>query len=175
LCPTQALADGYLIEPRLCISYLTIELRGPIPVELRPKLGNWIFGCDICQEVCPWNGAATGFADDRLAPRLPELINLDEEGFRRRFRASAIKRTKRRGLLRNVAVALGNSANREAVPPLSAALEIEPEPLIRAHVAWALGRLGGAAARRALEKRRIREADPSVRGEVASALEMICA
>ena len=175
LCPTQALAGGYLMEPRLCISYLTIELRGPIPVELRRKLGNWIFGCDICQEVCPWNGAETGPVNDELAPRLPELMNLDGEGFRRRFRASAIKRAKRRGLLRNVAVALGNSANREAVAALAPALETEPEALVRAHVAWALGRLGGAAARRALEKRRIREADLSVRGELADALAMTCA
>jgi epoxyqueuosine reductase len=175
LCPTQALAGGYLMEPRLCISYLTIELRGPIPVELRSKLGNWIFGCDICQEVCPWNGEGMGPVNDELAPRLPELMNLDEEGFRLRFRASAVKRTKRRGLLRNVAVALGNSANREAVAALAPALETEPEALVRAHIAWALGRLGGPAARRALEKRRIREDDPSVRGELADALNIICA
>jgi epoxyqueuosine reductase len=103
------------------------------------------------------------------------LMNLDEEGFRLRFRASAVKRTKRRGLLRNVAVALGNSANREAVAALARALETETEALVRAHIAWALGRLGGSAARRALEKRRIREADPSVRGELADALDIICA
>ncbi|HTY53704.1 MAG TPA: tRNA epoxyqueuosine(34) reductase QueG [Candidatus Binataceae bacterium] len=170
LCPTQALADGYLMEPRLCISYLTIELRGPIPVELRPKLGNWIFGCDICQEVCPWNPAPNGPGNDQLAPSLPELMKLDEEGFRRRFRGSAVKRTKRRGLLRNVAVALGNSGNPEAVATLAPALESEPEPLVRAHVAWSLGRLGGVTARRALEKARIRDDDPSVRRETDDAL-----
>ena len=175
LCPTQALASGYLIEPRLCISYLTIELRGAIPVELRAKLGNWIFGCDICQEVCPWNSEATELVNDELAPRLPELMHLDEEGFRRRFGVSAIKRAKRRGLLRNVAVALGNSGNRDAVAVLARALESEPEALVRAHVAWALGRLGGPAARRALERQRICEDDPSVRGEVADALEITCA
>jgi len=175
LCPTQALAGGYLMEPRLCISYLTIELRGPIPVELRPKLGNWIFGCDICQDVCPWNTEPAGPVNDQLAPRLIELMKLNEERFRVRFRGSAIKRTKRRGLLRNVAVALGNSANRQAVPALAEAFETEPEALVRAHIAWALGRLGGPGARRALEKRRIREDDPSVRGEITDALALNCA
>lgn len=170
LCPTQALADGYLMDARLCISYLTIELRGAIPVELRPKLGNWIFGCDICQEVCPWNDEGAGPANDELVPNLPELMTLDEEGFRRRFRASAIKRTKRRGLLRNVAVALGNSGNREAVGVLVRTLKTEPEALVRAHAAWALGQLGGAASRSALEKQKKRERDPDVTGEISDAL-----
>ena len=174
LCPTQALAEGYLMEPRLCISYLTIELRGAIPVELRPRLGNWIFGCDICQDVCPWNDGTEGTTSDELAPSLPELMRLNEEEFRLRFRGSAIKRTKRRGLLRNAAVALGNSANRDAVPILADVLESEPEPIVRAHAGWALGRLGGPAARRVLEKRRIVEEDASVRGELAEALASNC-
>jgi epoxyqueuosine reductase len=109
LCPTGALADGYMIEPRRCISYLTIEHRGAISPELRLRMGNWIFGCDICQEVCPWNGDTHRDArvNDELMPSLLELMVLDEEGFRRRFRKSAIKRAKRRGLLRNCAIALG--------------------------------------------------------------------
>src|ERR1700730_1227853 len=129
LCPTDALADGYVIEPRVCISYLTIEHRGPISPELRPKLGNWIFGCDICQEVCPWNDDAAAATPpcDELMPSLPELMALDDEGFRRRFGKSAIKRTKRRGLLRNAAIALGNSENPAAIPILARTLAEEPE------------------------------------------------
>lgn len=172
LCPTQALAEGYLMEPRLCISYLTIEHRGPIPAPLRPRLGNWIFGCDICQEVCPWNPEGGSDAAE-LAPDLPELMALDEDGFHRRYGRSAIRRAKRRGLLRNVAVALGNSGNREALAPLAAALAGEAEPLVRAHAAWALGRLGGAPARAALERQARREDDGAVRGEIAAALDTI--
>ena len=85
LCPTAALAEGYLMEPRLCISYLTIENRGPIPRELRPKLGNWIFGCDICQEVCPWNEPFTETIAPELMPFMPDLMALDDAGFSRRF------------------------------------------------------------------------------------------
>ena len=168
-CPTDALADGYVLKSPLCISYLTIEHRGPIPHGLRPKLGNWIFGCDICQEVCPWNtkfGRPRHELVDELFPSLPELLRLDEDGFRARFRRSAVWRTKRRGLLRNVAVALGNSANPAAIGPLQAALH-DPEPLIRGHAAWALGRLAHTTSlRTALE----REQDIDVRGELLVAL-----
>ncbi len=170
LCPTAALAEGYVMESRRCISYLTIENRGPIAPELRPALGNWIFGCDVCQEVCPWNAPFTERAAPELLPYLPELMELDETGFSRRFAKSAIKRAKRRGLLRNVAVALGNSGNPDAVPVLARSLEYEAEPLIRAHAAWALGRLGGGAARHALERARGREFDGSVVAELENAL-----
>ncbi len=170
LCPTNALAEGYLMEPRLCISYLTIELRGPIPVPLRPKIGNWIFGCDICQEVCPWNDEHAN-VEEALAPSLRELLALDDEGFQRRFRRSAVKRAKRRGLLRNVAVALGNSGNPDAIEPLSRALEGDREPLVRSHCAWALGRLDCARARDALDRRLGLEADTAVHAEIAAALE----
>jgi epoxyqueuosine reductase len=173
LCPTTALADGYLMEPRLCISYLTIENRGPIPRELRPKLGNWIFGCDICQEVCPWNEPFTETIALELLPLMPDLMALDDAAFSRRFTKSAIKRAKRRGLLRNVAVALGNTGNREAVPVLSRTMEHEPEPLIRSHAAWALGALGGVAAKRTLDRARKREADSDVAAEITLALNAI--
>lgn len=173
LCPTGALADGYVMRSELCISYQTIENRGPIPRELRPMLGNWIFGCDICNDVCPWNGEPTteDGADD-LAPRLPELLALSEEEFGRRFTVSAVKRAKRRGLLRNVAIALGNTRNPDAVAPLNRALRTENEPLIRSHAAWALGQIGGIAARRALE-RALRDRDTAVRDEARAALETI--
>jgi len=172
LCPTGALADGYKLEPRVCISYLTIEHRGPIPIELRPKLGNWIFGCDICQEVCPWNGDANRGANpcDDLAPALDAVMRLDDDAFRRRYGKSAIRRTKRRGLLRNAAVALGNSGNPAAVPILARSLANEPEPLVRAHAAWALGVLGGSPARRALEDAMHRETDPMAMDEIRGAL-----
>ncbi|HVA81450.1 MAG TPA: tRNA epoxyqueuosine(34) reductase QueG [Candidatus Binataceae bacterium] len=170
LCPTGALAEGYVIEPRVCISYLTIEHRGPIPAALRAKLGNWIFGCDVCQEVCPWNVSAAGAPDDALMPFLPELMALDDDGFRRRFGRSAVARTRRRGLLRNAAVVLGNSGNPDAVVVLARSLGDEIESLVRSHAAWALGRLGGASARATLERRRKAETDPEVGAEIAAAL-----
>lgn len=170
LCPTGALAEGYVIEPRLCISYLTIEHRGPIPPALRPGLGNWIFGCDVCQEVCPWNPAAGAAPNDALMPSLPDLLSLDDDAFRRRFKGSAVTRTRRRGLLRNAAVVLGNSGNRGAIAVLARALDSEPEPLVRAHAAWAIGRLGGPAARAALDRGRRAEPEPAVIAEIDDAL-----
>jgi epoxyqueuosine reductase len=170
LCPTGALAEGYVIEPRVCISYLTIEHRGPIPLALRSKLGNWVFGCDVCQEVCPWNVSTGTAPDDALMPFLPALMALDDDGFRRRFRRSAVARTRRRGLLRNAAVVLGNSGNRDAVAVLARSLRDEIEPLVRSHAAWALGQLGGANARLALERRRRAEPDPVVGAEIEAAL-----
>ena len=171
LCPTGALADGYVMRSDLCISYQTIENRGAIARELRPQLGNWIFGCDICNDVCPWNDLAADDGSNDLVPRLPELLALNDEEFGRRFTRSAVKRAKRRGLLRNVAVALGNTRNPDAVAPLARALETEPEPLIRSHAAWALGQIGGTAARRALQ-RALGDCDAAVRDEAAAALEI---
>ena len=182
-CPTGALRDGLVMDARLCISYLTIEHRGAIPRALRPKLGSWIFGCDVCQEVCPWNGKerARTAADEGVAaswpnasamwlsPSLPALLALDESGFRARFGASPLARAKRRGLLRNVAVALGNTTNPAAVPALAAALD-DLEPLVRGHAAWALGMIAGREARRALERHRWREQDGFVLEEIAAAL-----
>lgn len=174
LCPTEALKPGYVLDARLCISYLTIEHRGSIPVELRPRMGNWIFGCDVCQEVCPWNGRLARRQcvpdSDTLLPYLPDLLLLGEEEFRARFRATAIWRARRAGLARNVAVALGNTRNPEAVPVLGAALRSDPVPLVRAHIAWALGRIGDTHARRALEAARAGETDAEVCREIAVAL-----
>ncbi len=173
LCPTGALTDGYRLEPRLCISYLTIEHRGPLPYEMRSRLGNWIFGCDVCQEVCPWNDdhARAAPINAALMPSLSELLELDEGGFRRRFGGSAIRRTKRRGLLRNATVVLGNSGNPDAVAVLTRTLTGEPEALVRGHAAWALGELGGGRARSALEAAHTREADESVAAEISRALD----
>jgi epoxyqueuosine reductase len=170
-CPTNALEDGYAMDPRRCLSYLTIEHRGPIPPLLRPALDNWIFGCDVCQEVCPWNREADDSGrSEVLAPALVPLLALDADGFRARFRGTAVTRTKRRGLLRNVAVALGNSRNPAAVPALAAALS-DPEPLVRSHAAWGLGQLRGRVARDALDTARHSEPQVPVRIEIESALE----
>ena len=145
ICPTGAIVAPYVLDARRCISYLTIELKGMIPLEFRKAIGNRIYGCDDCQIVCPWNSFAkptpeTAFQGSVATWRLIDLIRLDDEAFRQRFRKSPIKRLKRRGFLRNVAVALGNSGDANAVEPLIAALR-DQEPLIRAHAVWALGEL----------------------------------
>jgi epoxyqueuosine reductase len=175
-CPTGAFAGPFVLDARRCISYLTIELKGFIPRHLRPLIGNHIFGCDICQEVCPYNVKAEPSKEPAYAPRsglyAPELIPLlgmDNEDFRRRFRASPILRAKRRGFLRNVAVALGNIAAPEAVPALSRALDDE-EPLVRGHAAWALGQIGSAEAVSALRRKLAVESDPEVISEIKEAV-----
>ena len=152
ICPTHAFPAAYILDSNLCISYLTIELKGAIPPPMRPRLGNWIFGCDLCQEICPWvrrysqptRESFLSYDPEFVAPKLVELMTLDEPAFRTRFRDSPIKRTKRRGLLRNVAVALGNWGSPEALPVLTQALQ-DPEPLIREHAAWAIERIEQAS------------------------------
>ncbi len=202
-CPTQALPAPYVLDNTRCISFLTIELRGSIPLELRPLMGNLIFGCDICQEVCPVNIVAEkrlGFrntagsktvatlqnapikikpraefkprADVGSSPELIPLLSLTEEQFRERFRLSPIRRTKRRGLLRNVCVALGNSGDQRAIPALITALH-DPEPLIRGHAAWALGQLGGTQAHGALQKALQDEQEEEVQKELQYALDTL--
>jgi epoxyqueuosine reductase len=145
-CPTKAIVDNKVIDARKCISYLTIESKGSIPEELRPLLKNRIYGCDICQEVCPWNGTPKAkrtqndwlqAALDRQAPPLLELASLTEEGFLQRFQGTPIMRAKRVGLLRNVAVALGNWGSAEAVMALEQ-LAQDPSELIREHALWGL-------------------------------------
>ena len=144
-CPTQAFPEPYVLDSRRCISYLTIEHRGAIPQELRPQLANWVFGCDVCQEVCPWNrGAAQGdpeLEENAATPDLIELMRLDPEEFRRRFAGTAVLRAGWSRFLRNVAVALGNSRDPRAVGVLREALAL-PDPLVREHARWALTRLG---------------------------------
>ena len=169
------MAPGVL-DARRCISYLTIELRGPIPRELRPLMGTHIFGCDICQAVCPWNRKAPVGSDAAFLPRagfaapeLMPLLRLSEGEFRVRFRGSPVTRAKRRGLLRNVAVALGNLRDLRALPALEAALH-DAEPLIRGHAAWALGRIGGGRARHTLRDALRTECDPDVQEEMTAAL-----
>lgn len=178
-CPTQAIRADRTIDSGLCISYLTIENKGAIPSELRPKLQDWVFGCDICQTVCPWNIRFAGpEGDPALAPRpdvprpvLRRELSLTAQEFNRKFQRSPVKRAKRRGYLRNVAVALGNQPDPGSIPALAQCLEGEPEPLVRAHAAWALGRMRSQAARAALESALRRETDAAVRSEIRSALD----
>jgi epoxyqueuosine reductase len=150
-CPTGAFAAPGLLDARRCVSYLTIELRGPVPEELRPGVGDWLFGCDVCQEVCPWNRKAPAGREpafdraDLEALDPAELLGLSEEEFRHRFRGTALLRPRRPGLLRNAALVLGNTGGAAALPALRAALG-DPEPLVREAAAWAIARIEERAA-----------------------------
>jgi epoxyqueuosine reductase len=143
-CPTEAFAGPGVLDARRCISYLTIELRNPIPKELRPGLKDWVFGCDICQEVCPWNRKAPSLPEPALQSQ-PELATLDLVGllrlsqreFEERFGATPLERPGRAGLLRNAALVLGNRRDPAALPALEQALE-DPEPLVREAAQWAI-------------------------------------
>jgi epoxyqueuosine reductase len=186
-CPTACILPDRTLDAGRCISYLTIELKGSIPVALRPQMGEWVFGCDICQEVCPWNiRFAPQHGDPAFSPRqnlpMPDLISeleLSPEAFNHKFRGSPVKRAKRRGYLRNVAVALGNAGDPGALPALVQCLRFEPEALVRAHAAWALGCLARheempearPEARQALLEALERETDEQVRAEIRAALE----
>ncbi|HEU5179486.1 MAG TPA: tRNA epoxyqueuosine(34) reductase QueG [Candidatus Polarisedimenticolia bacterium] len=148
-CPTEAFPEPYVLDARRCISYLTIEHKGSIPAPLRAAMGNHVFGCDICQEVCPWNDAAPNSAEEGAHEAIPaaDLLALTREQFNRRFAGTALRRTGWSRVLRNAAVALGNSDDPEAIEPLRQALRI-PDPLVREHVRWALDRLGDSRSSR---------------------------
>ncbi len=146
-CPTQAITAPQQVDARRCISYLTIENKGSIPVEFRGAIGDRIYGCDECLDVCPWNRFASESRETAFAAReyvhgwsLRDFLALDDDGFRQLFRKSPIKRIKRRGFLRNVCVALGNIGTVDDLPALERAA-IDSEPLIAEHAAWAIGRI----------------------------------
>jgi epoxyqueuosine reductase len=176
-CPTDAFPQPYVLDASRCISYLTIELKEAIPLELREGIGDWLFGCDVCQEVCPWNSHAAILPNVEFSP-LPEnnpvdligLLELDAAAFRARFRNMPLWRPKRRGILRNAAIVLGNRPTPAALPVLRQALD-DSEPLVRGAVAWALGRYPEAEAGETLERRLPIEEDPDVRSEIYSALD----
>jgi len=176
VCPTRAIVAPYVLDARLCISYLTIENRGPIPRELRLAIGNRIFGCDDCQEVCPWNRFARRTDVEAFEPGagsrnpyLLDLIGMTRGDWNRRFDSTPVHRARYEGFLRNVAVALGNWAAPEAVPALAARLD-DPAALVRGHAAWALGRIGTRAATASLAARHTVESDSCVRDEIETAV-----
>jgi epoxyqueuosine reductase len=179
-CPTGALAAPYLLDSRSCISYWTIEHRGPIPPEVRPLLGDWVYGCDVCQEVCPWNAAPAPASDPAL--RLPErrrgmslvdLLAMSRGEYEERFRRSPMKRAKRPGLRRNAAVAMGNRRDPRYVPALERALADEDDVVVRRHAAWALGRIGGEEAADALARALEEERQPEARAEIEAAMSAV--
>ena len=189
-CPTDAIVEPYVLDARRCVSYLTIELRDrAIPIDLRTGAGEWLFGCDVCQEVCPWNRhgrnrhernrRASHGRESPFFPRtdLPgsdavELLALDDEGFERRFGTTPLARSERAGLLRNAAIVLGNRGDAGAVGALCGSLN-DREPLIRGAGAWALGQLGGEIGQRALQTRRGVEDNAEVLRELEAALRNI--
>jgi len=145
-CPTKAFTAPRTLDATRCISYLTIELKGEIPTEFRAAIGELLYGCDICQDVCPWNVRFSRDVTepglrpraDRVDPNAAELLALSDHEWRARFGGSAMTRAKRRGLARNAAVVLGNRRDPRTIPALEAAARDDPEPVVRAHAAWAL-------------------------------------
>ncbi len=175
-CPTGAFPQPYVLDASRCISYLTIELRDAIPAELRSGIGDWLFGCDVCQEVCPWNSRGPQSGETAFAPRsdanpieLVTLFDLDDDAFRGRFRHTPLWRAKRRGILRNAAIVLGNQRDLAAVPTLARGLD-DVESLVRCASAWALGCYSDVNARQVLERRLAIETDSDVVAEILSAM-----
>ena len=175
-CPTDCILPDCTLDATRCISYLTIERKGSIEVNLRNKMGNWVFGCDICQIVCPWN--------ERFAPEHGDLefdtarnilleneLELDAAGFSSKFKRSPVKRTKRGGYLRNAAIALGNRKDPAHLPALAKVLLRDQEPVVRGHAAWSIGQIGGAQAHAALTAGLAQEKDNNVIKEIEAALE----
>ncbi len=176
-CPTGCILPDRTLDARRCISYLTIELKGAIPNEFRSMMGDWTFGCDVCQQACPWNHFARLPADPLYdhslvlpEPGLLDELALSEAEFTQRYRHTPLRRAKRRGYLRNVCVALGNTHDQRAIAVLAQALENDPEPLVRAHAAWALGQIGTEPARHALQRLAGHETDNQVILEIKNSL-----
>ena len=172
-CPTHCILSDRTLDAPRCISYQTIENKGVIPPEMRPLMGNLVFGCEICQQVCPWNHFASAenepLFDARPGmpePVLTEDLRLSQSEFSLRFKDSPIKRARRAGYLRNVVVALGNQLDPATLPDLARTMENETEALVRAHAAWAIGEIGGPVAALILDQASRREENPLVIGEI---------
>jgi epoxyqueuosine reductase len=171
-CPTSAFESPYRLDARKCISYLTIENKGWIARELRSRMGDWIFGCDVCQEVCPFNARALETKWPEFAPSqgagpwisLREVLTVDDAAFRARWRHTPLSRPKRRGLIRNACVAAGNSGDETLLPSLTALFD-DPEPLVRGHALWAAGRLSTDAGAKSAARRLLGDPDPNVQAE----------
>ena len=175
-CPTNAIVSPYQLDANKCISFLTIENRGAIPYDLRPLMGDWIFGCDICQDICPVNDKidisqkATFIEKTTSYLDLVGILYMSQEEFSTRFSKSPIKRTKLRGLQRNACVALGNTKQKEAIPALIDTLKNNQSELVRGHSAWALGEIDTPECQNALKISLEYENDPFVLGEINRAL-----
>lgn len=176
-CPTEAFVGPYRLDARRCISYLTIEHHGPIPRELRPQMGNRIYGCDDCLAVCPWNKFAKESAElklrqraDLVAPPLAELATLDDAAFRARFSGSPVKRIGRDRFVRNVLIAIGNSGDPNLLPTVERRLG-DTSPLVRGAAVWALARLASPERLRHHQERHADEPEAEVRAEWRAALE----
>jgi epoxyqueuosine reductase len=176
-CPTGAILEPYLVDSTRCISYLTIELRGAVPSSQRADLGDWVFGCDVCQEVCPWNRKTEPVDDTAFLPArhleeksLADLVGLDQQSYQETFRTSAMERPRRRGLVRNALIVAANARDGEALDAAEKKLD-DPDPVVRGAAAWALGRAGTGRSRRALLRSREHEQDPQARAEIEAALD----
>ena len=178
-CPTQAFPQPHVLDATRCISYLTIEHRGAIPIEFRESIGSWVFGCDVCQQVCPWNRMAKPTQERSLRPQLEfeafdllELLSLDEVAFRQKYRKTPLWRTRRNGMLRNAIIVLGNQKIKEAIPHLFKML-INDDSILRSTAAWAIGRIGGDESLSKLRERLSHETNIEVHKEIVDAIEMI--
>jgi len=174
VCPTQAIITPYQLDARLCISYLTIELRGPIPRDLRPLIGNHLFGCDDCQAVCPWNRFATSSHETIVIEQtsfeklsLQGFLNFTEENFRQHFKGTAVLRCKYQGFIRNALVVAGNSKNNLYFESVAKRLT-DPDPILRGHAVWALGQIDLQKARAYFEMLKQTEREPFVLEEIRS-------
>jgi epoxyqueuosine reductase len=178
-CPTNAFPKPYVLDARRCISYHTIELKSSIPHEFRDAIGNWVFGCDICQDVCPWQRFVIPteepdlLADnlDRAAPPLLDLLALDDDRFHAKFYGSPVYRIKRDRLVRNACIAAGNWGDESVVPVLEGLLT-DRSPLVRSHAAWALYKIGRQSVRTQLEDLLEREADQDAWQDILTTLQM---
>lgn len=176
VCPTQAFTGPYVLDARKCISYLTIELKGQIPLDLRDGVGEWFFGCDLCQDVCPWNHKAPTNSEPAFQPQLDlqpadciSFLRMNRVEFQTRFAKTPLERPGYDGIRRNAAIVLGNQGDAAAVPALIDALQ-DNSSLVRGAAAWALGKLAGTAARRALEAHLPAETDVDICAEITRAL-----
>jgi epoxyqueuosine reductase len=178
ICPTGALVDDYVLDVPRCISFLTIELRGPIPRHLRSQVGDWVFGCDMCQEICPYTGAALPEDEpsfrpetvDHAYPPLHWLLRMTDAEFRAAFRGTAVMRAKWHGMARNAAVALGNVGDERDLEALEACLRTHPDAVTRGHAGWAMGRISPELSTPALSRALASETDEFVRVEIQDAL-----
>jgi epoxyqueuosine reductase len=179
-CPTRAIVGDGIVDSNRCIAYWTIEHRGPVPSERRAGMGDWMFGCDVCQEVCPWNRSFAlppeedlfGWRDDLHGLDPSEMVAMDEPTFRTRFSGTSLMRAKWEGMRRNACIVLGNRARAADLPVLAAVLD-DDDPVVAGHAAWAVAAVGGSRARRLLEASAGRESRPDVLVEIRDGLDRI--